>query len=75
MEEEPETKKEKECIDPATLTAVGGFLGMAILQSIVGWIGLNFFKKFINKIKSIFGGKTDESSAQEISEKGTTKEN
>jgi len=73
-EKKLEKIKEKECLDPATITTVGGFFGMAILQSIVGWIGLNFFKNFIEKLKKIFGGNKDESSATEVSGESTPKE-
>ena len=47
-----EPRDQKEFIDPATATAVAGFTIRSIAQAIIGWVGLEFFKKYLNKFKN-----------------------
>ena len=38
----------KDCIDPATTSAIGIFLFKSVAQALVGWMSLEFFKKYFN---------------------------
>jgi hypothetical protein len=41
-------ENKKDCIDPATTSAIGVFLFKSVAQAFVGWISLEFFKKYFN---------------------------
>lgn len=49
-----EPQENKEFIDPATASAVGAFAIRSIAQAIIGWIGLEFFRKSLKKLKDWF---------------------
>lgn len=42
----------KEFVDPATASFVGGFVVRSIAQAIIGWLGLEYFKKIISWFKN-----------------------
>lgn len=66
-------KQKKNFVDPTLAYAVGIFTVRAILQSVVGWMGLEFFKVALNKAKGWFanGKSTDERISEEKSTEKT----
>jgi hypothetical protein len=65
-------KRKKNFIDPALAYGLGAFTAKAIIQSVVGWMGLEFFKAGLKKTKEwCCHGKSDHQgiSKEEPSEK------
>lgn len=61
-----QSEDQKEFLDPATM-AFGWFALKAIIQTIVGWIGLNWYLKIRNWLTRKKGKEDDEGASEEIS--------
>lgn len=44
-------KEKKDFIDPAITSAVGLFVFRSVAQAVIGWLGLEFLKKYFKKTK------------------------
>jgi hypothetical protein len=61
-------KQEKNFIDPATAATIGSFVFKSIAQAVVGWLGLEFFKNSLNRIK----GNNEKPDTQGVSQEKPT---
>jgi hypothetical protein len=65
-----QSEEQKEFLDPATTVAVGTFGWFAlkaVVQTIIGWIGLNWYLKIRNWITRKKGKDDDKETSEEIS--------
>lgn len=52
-------KDSKEFVDPATASALCVFAIKSIAQAIIGWLGLEFFKKNLDWLKNWYNKRYD----------------
>jgi len=64
-------RDQKEFLDPATTAAVGAFSWFAlkaVIQAILGWIGIKWYKRLTSWISRKKGKEDDKETSEEISE-------
>jgi hypothetical protein len=54
----------KEFVDPVTASSIGLFVLRSVAQAVIGWLGLEFLKKYFKKNKT---GQKDEEINEKIS--------
>ena len=67
-----EKDRQKEFLDPVTVTAVGSFAVKAALQGIIGWLAVQLFVPIWNKVRSKNDANNQELFAQEQNRKSSS---